>query len=278
MIGNIEHYPDKQVSVIEDIDDIGDSGVPGVFFYHVDPASVKTEASYEYVTTGIRWALAGQTRALVTAPITKEKWLDAGVPYKGHTELLAKTAGVSEFSMFFWSQNLKVALYTIHIPLIEVFQHIRKQDIVSFIRFVSDELKRLFSREFIFLVSGLNPHSGESGYLGQEELEHITPAVEILQKEINIHGPFPPDIIFLKAKDIEDAVVISWYHDQGLIPFKLLNMHRGVNLTLGLPYIRTSPDHGTATDIAGKGVANACSMREAIKLAELLMTREKPPV
>jgi 4-hydroxythreonine-4-phosphate dehydrogenase len=136
---------------------------------------------------------------------------------------------------------------------------------------VASELSRLFSRDFTFLVSGLNPHAGEEGHLGTEEIDEIIPAIRELKSEIIIYGPFPPDITFLKAKDIKDAVVISWYHDQALIPFKLLNIQSGVNLTLGLPYVRTSPDHGTAYDIAGKGIANPSSMKEAIRLAELLI-------
>lgn len=268
IIGNINAYEDKSVRLIDDVEGIRDKGI---YFYHIDQNSIKGDVSFEYVKTGIDWALKKKVQALVTAPISKEKWLRAGVTDKGHTELLVRTAGVSKYSMFFWSSNLKVALFTMHIPLKKIFNYIKKNEIVRFIRFVASELSRLFSREFTYLVSGLNPHSGEKGFIGREETDEIIPAIKKLKSEISIHGPFPPDIIFLMAKDKKDSVVISWYHDQGLIPFKLLTIRSGVNLTLGLPYIRTSPDHGTAYDIAGKGIADPSSMREAIRLAEFLI-------
>lgn len=276
IIGNIRDYPGKDVRVITDIDDIRGPG-EDICFYHVEPGTsrgnpaAKTDASYEYVAAGIRWALDNKIQALVTAPISKEKWLNAGIADKGHTGLLARTANVKEHAMFFWSENLKVVLFSVHIPLNQVPPLIKKDGIVRFIRFVASELSRLFSREFTYLVCGLNPHAGESGFLGREEIDEIIPAVEALKPGLNISGPIPPDTIFLKAKDTKDAVVVAWYHDQGLIPFKLLNIDTGVNLTLGLPYIRTSPDHGTAYDIAGKGIANPSSMKEALRLAELLV-------
>ena len=272
IIGSINDYEDKSVRLINRPEETGEKGI---YFYHIDQSLIEKDASYEYVKTGINWALENKIQALVTAPISKEKWLKKGITEKGHTELLVRTADVDQHAMFFWSENLKVVLFTIHIPLKKIFEYIKKDAIIRFIRFVSSELSQLFSREFIFLVSGLNPHSGEKGFLGNEEIDEIIPAIEVLRSEIDIHGPFPPDIIFLRAKDIKDAVVISWYHDQGLIPFKLLSIHSGVNLTLGLPYVRTSPGHGTAYDIAGKGIANPSSMREAIRLAEFLISRDK---
>jgi 4-hydroxythreonine-4-phosphate dehydrogenase len=243
-----------------------------VYFYNVTGGETG-EPSYRFVRTGIDLALEKKIHALVTAPVSKEKWLRAGIPYQGHTRLLAETAGVKNHSMFFWSDDLKVALFTIHIPLKDIFGYIRREKITGFIRFVDDQLTRLFKKKFHFLVSGLNPHAGEDGFMGREEVEEIIPALETLKAGtgIRIDGPFPPDTIFLKARDTEDSVVISWYHDQGLIAFKLLNIHSGVNMTLGLPYIRTSPDHGTAFDIAGKDIANPSSMLQAIRLAEFLV-------
>ncbi|MDQ1352934.1 MAG: 4-hydroxythreonine-4-phosphate dehydrogenase PdxA [Acidobacteriota bacterium] len=270
IIGSREFYQDKTIPLINAVEEI-ENRDKGIYFYHVD-APASSDASFTYVETGIQWALDKKISALVTAPISKEKWLKAGIPYRGHTELLAQTAGVKEHAMFFWSRNLKVVLFSIHIPLKSIFERLKKNEIIRFIRFAASELSRLFSRDFTFLVSGLNPHAGENGFLGNEEIDEIIPAIETLKPEINIDGPFPPDVIFLKAKEMKDAVVISWYHDQGLIAFKLLNIHRGVNVTLGLPYIRTSPDHGTAYDIAGKGIANPASMKQAIRLAELLIS------
>lgn len=236
-----------------------------------DPAKKSDDPSFRYVRFAIDLALQKQIHGIVTAPVSKEKWLAAGIPYKGHTGLLAETANVKKHCMFFWSEELKVALYTIHIPLKEVFSHIEKTKLTGFVRFIDKELTRLFKKRFTFLMSGLNPHAGEGGIIGTEELEAIIPAIKELQSEMHIEGPFPPDTVFLKARDTKDSVVISLYHDQGLIGFKLLNFHSGVNMTLGLPYIRTSPDHGTAYEIAGKGIANPSSMLQSIQLAEYLV-------
>lgn len=272
--GNKNAYPGAGARFISHIDEIDKKGPPGIYFHDIPANAVKREASFDYVETAVQWALEGKVNAIVTAPISKEKWIRAGVPYKGHTEYLATSAGVTEHCMFFWSSDLKTALFTVHIPLKEVFSHIRKEPVEKFIRFVEGELFRLFRRRFTILVNGLNPHAGESGFLGTEEKEVIIPVVEKLKKEMTIEGPYPPDVIFIKARETRDSVVISWYHDQGLIAFKLLNIHSGVNLTLGLPYIRTSPDHGTAYDIAGRGMANSSSMKEAILLAVELATKE----
>jgi len=275
IIGNINDYNWKknhiffQNNVISDINDVK---TKGVYFLNVDKKDIVTDPSFEYVKKGIEFALKKKVHAIVTAPISKEKWLKAGIKYKGHTEFLVKSSEVNDYSMFFFSDDLKVALFTTHIPLREIFSCVRKDKIIKFIKFVDLELYKLFSKKVTFLISGLNPHAGENGFLGTEEIDEIIPAIEELKHEIDIKGIFPPDVVFLKAKDIKDSVVISWYHDQGLIPFKLLNIHSGVNITLGLPYIRTSPDHGTAYDIAGKGIADPSSMKEAIKLAEQLLT------
>ncbi len=272
IFGDIDYYAGKSVQMISHPDQVREQGV---YFFNIDTrdlANAKNRApSFEYVQRAVGFALEKKVHALVTAPISKEKWLRAGVPFRGHTELLAKTAGVKDYSMFFWSESLKVALYTIHVPLKKVFQHIQGDEIIRFIRFIDRELFRLFKKKFTFLVSGLNPHAGEDGYLGTEEKDVIIPAVRALKSEISLDGPYPPDTVFLKARDTKDSVVISWYHDQGLIAFKLLNFHSGVNMTLGLPYIRTAPDHGTAYDIAGKGIANPSSMEQAIRLAEYLL-------
>ncbi len=275
IIGNIDDYNWKKNYIFSQnnvISDINSVKTKGVYFLNVDKKDIVTDPSFEYVKKGVELALKKRVDAIVTAPISKEKWLRARIKYRGHTEFLVKRSEVNDYSMFFWSSNLKVALFTAHIPLREIFGHIRKDKIIKFIKFVNLELHKLFSKRFTFLISGLNPHSGENGFLGIEERDEIIPAIENLKSEIDIKGIFPPDVVFLKAKDIKDSVVISWYHDQGLIPFKLLNIHSGVNITLGLPYIRTSPDHGTAYDIAGKGIADPSSMKEAIKLAEKLLT------
>ncbi len=240
-------------------------------FLDVDRASMAGDISFAFVQRAVQLALSGQVQAVVTAPINKNKWLHGGVPYRGHTDYFKTiTAGPSP-AMFFWSAPLKVALFTHHIPLREVFTRINREKITAFVRLVAGELKRLFAHEFIFYFSGLNPHAGENGFLGREEEETLIPALTELQGEISVAGLFPPDVVFNKARAVKDAVVIAWTHDQGLIPFKLLHAGSGVQLTLGLPFIRTSPVHGTAYDIAGKGIADHASMLAAMQLAESLL-------
>ena len=252
------------------IQDIGQISEKGHYLYEIDTAHVP-EPSFAYFQAAVALALAGQVDALVTAPIAKEKWLEAGIPYEGHTPYLAAATKARDHAMFFWSPSLKLLLFTIHLPLKEIFSAIKKEKINHFLTFADRELGRLFKHRFTFLVSGLNPHAGEHGFLGREEIDEIIPALNVLQEKIKIKGPFPPDTVFMKARHIKDAVVVCWYHDQGLIPFKLLHLYAGVNVTLGLPFIRTSPDHGTAFDIAGQGIANPGSMKAAIALAEKLI-------
>jgi 4-hydroxythreonine-4-phosphate dehydrogenase len=213
-------------------------------------------------------AQTGQVGALVTAPISKDKWLRSGVPFRGHTDYFNSLVGNGPPpAMFFWSDSLKVALFTHHVPLREVFASIRRENITAFVGRVAKHLGRLFGREFIFFFSGLNPHAGESGFLGNEEQTEIIPAMNDLADGIRVAGLFPPDVVFAKARAQADAVVIAWTHDQGLIPFKLLENGSGVQLTLGLPFVRTSPVHGTAADIAGRGIADHASMLSALCLA-----------
>ncbi|MBN2399974.1 MAG: 4-hydroxythreonine-4-phosphate dehydrogenase PdxA [Candidatus Aminicenantes bacterium] len=240
-------------------------------FLDVDSASVSEDISFVFVQKAVQLALSGQVQAVVTAPINKNKWLHGKAPYRGHTDYFESIAAGASPAMFFWSKPLKVALFTHHVPLREVFTRISPGKITAFVRLVAGELKRLFAREFIFYFSGLNPHAGENGFLGSEEEETIIPALAELQGEIPIAGLFPPDVVFNKARAVKDAVVIAWTHDQGLIPFKLLHAGSGVQLTLGLPFIRTSPVHGTAYDIAGKGMADHASMLAAMKLAASLL-------
>jgi 4-hydroxythreonine-4-phosphate dehydrogenase len=174
--------------------------------------------------------------------------------------------------MFFWSPGLKVALFSHHVPLRDTFALLERGAIADFARLVDRELQRLFRQEFTYLFCGLNPHAGENGRLGSEEIDVIAPAITDLQKEIRVAGLYPPDVVFAKARSMKNTVVIAWNHDQGLIPFKLLHGGDGVQLTLGLPFVRTSPVHGTAFDIAGQGIANPASMLAAIRLAEVLVS------
>jgi 4-hydroxythreonine-4-phosphate dehydrogenase len=230
------------------------------------PTPPNGTASFRYFEEAVQQAQKGNIQALVTAPISKRSWDLAGIPWAGHTEYLSQF--YPEAIMFFWSEDLKVALYTHHIPLQKAIAKVKEKSLFEFIGRLDKYMNSIQSHSFEFVVAGLNPHAGEQGLLGSEESEHILPAIEKARSNgIRVSGPFPPDVVFRDARNKKNIVAIALYHDQGLIPFKLLAFNRGVNLTLGLPFIRTSPDHGTAFDIAGKGIADPNSMIEAIRLA-----------
>jgi 4-hydroxythreonine-4-phosphate dehydrogenase len=268
IVGSRRDFP---ASAVPDVKNIAAMEAGEVAFMDVAGAAAGKDPSFAFVKTAVDLALAGRVQAVVTAPINKNQWLQHGVPYRGHTDFFATVARNGPPAMFFWSDQLKVALFTHHIALREVFAQISREKIAAFVRLVDGELRRLFAHEFTYLFSGFNPHAGENGHLGNEEKEAIIPALVELQKHMPIAGVFPPDVVFAKALAMKDAVVIAWTHDQGLIPFKLLHAGSGVQLTLGLPFIRTSPVHGTAYDIAGKGIADPASMLAALRLAESLL-------
>lgn len=233
----------------------------------------KTEAGGKYAFLSLEAATAdlaaNKIDVLVTAPISKETIQKAGFQFPGHTEYLADMSGVAEALMMMVSENLRVALVSSHIALKEVPEQLTKEKILNKIKALNTSLKRDFKivRPKI-AVLGLNPHAGEKGAMGQEESEVITPAIQAAkQEDILVNGPFPADGFFgSEARKHYDAV-LAMYHDQGLAPFKALAFDSGVNFTAGLPVVRTSPDHGTAFDIAGKGIASETSMRSAIYLA-----------
>lgn len=236
------------------------------------PSKENGEASFLFFKEAIQAAQKKQIHSLVTAPISKKSWSLAGIQWHGHTHYLSYI--YPQAIMTFWSEQLKVALFSSHLPLKLALDKIKKEELLKFFLHLHQCIERIKPGKFHFLVAGLNPHAGEDGLLGSEETLEIIPAIEEAQKKrINISGPYPPDIIFRKALNQLDKIVIALYHDQGLIPFKLEAFKRGVNLTLGLPFIRTSPDHGTAFDIAGQGKADPESMIESIKLAHLLITK-----
>jgi 4-hydroxythreonine-4-phosphate dehydrogenase len=268
IVGCRRFFPDLDIRVIDHIAEIkaGEAA-----FLETGDGPAGTDLSYFWVKTAVELALRGEVQALVTAPVSKNKWLESGLPYRGHTDFLATVARDGAPAMFFWSPGLKVALFTHHIALREVFARLTREAIQAFTGLVAAELRRLFCREFTFLFSGLNPHAGEEGHLGHEEIDTIIPAIDALRAQIPVAGLYPPDVVFAKARAMKNAVVIAWTHDQGLIPFKLLQAVDGVQLTLGLPFIRTSPVHGTAYDIAGRGIADPASMLAAIRLAESLL-------
>ena len=215
--------------------------------------------------------MRGEVQAVVTAPVSKDKWLASGLPFAAIPTISPRSPPAAPPAMFFWSPGLKVALFTHHMPLRDVFARLERGRITAFVRLVDAELRRLFAREFTYLFSGLNPHAGENGHLGSEEIDVIVPAMSDLRGQMPVSGIYPPDVVFAKARAMKNAVVIALTHDQGLIPFKLLQAGDGVQLTLGLPFVRTSPVHGTAYDIAGQGIADPASMLAAIRLAESLL-------
>ncbi len=238
------------------------------------PQSRGGEAAYRYIVRGVEMALAGIIDALVTAPISKEALNDAGYHFPGHTELLAAMTGAEDYVMMLAGPRLRVALVTIHLPLREVpsslsIGRIKKTIVITF-----QGLKEYFGiRNPKIAVAALNPHAGEGGLFGSEEGEIILPAIEECRQEgIEVEGPLPADSLFFHAAQGRYDAVVSMYHDQGLIPLKLLHFREGVNITLGLPIIRTSVDHGTGYDIAGWGEADPTSLINAIKVAAEMAT------
>jgi 4-hydroxythreonine-4-phosphate dehydrogenase len=229
-------------------------------------------AAYDAIVKATEDALAGRVHAIVTAPINKAAFAAAGFPWRGHTDLLAHLCGVTEAAMMFWSDRLRVVLATVHIPLADVPRALSREGLGRTIRVTAASLPRFGIASPRIAVAGLNPHAGESGLLGGEDEAVVAPAVAAARADgLDVSGPFPADTLFVRAARGEFDVVVALYHDQGLIPVKLLAFGRAVNVTLGLPIIRTSVDHGTAFDIARTGVADEGSLVEAVLLAARLV-------
>ncbi|MBW2084859.1 MAG: 4-hydroxythreonine-4-phosphate dehydrogenase PdxA [Deltaproteobacteria bacterium] len=235
-------------------------------------------AAARYIETGAKLALAGQTQGLVTAPISKVSLNRAGYHYQGHTEMLADLAGGMPVVMMLVGSSLRVALATTHIALKDVPGLLSAERIVTTARITDEALRQYFKLAHPRLAaSALNPHASEGGLFGREEEEIIEPAVAQARKQgLDFSGPFPADTVFYRAVQGEFHAVICMYHDQALIPFKLLHFKDGVNVTLGLPFIRTSVDHGTAYDIAGQARADPASMLAALRLAARMAAGQKP--
>jgi 4-hydroxythreonine-4-phosphate dehydrogenase len=228
------------------------------------------EAMVRYIETAVKWALAGDLDAITTCPINKQAINKAGCLFPGHTEFLAHLAGVSSVAMMFVGPPWKVVLVTTHLPLREVSRSITKDRILAAIRLTDEGLKKLFHLSHPRIaVLGLNPHCGEEGLLGKEEKNEIFPAIEEARSRgERVEGPFPADSFFDVSGHLGSFdAVIAMYHDQGLIPVKMADFRESTNLTLGLPFIRTSVAHGTAYDIAGKGIADPTNLIRAIQVA-----------
>jgi 4-hydroxythreonine-4-phosphate dehydrogenase len=244
------------------------------------PRSRGGAAAYRYIERGVELTQKGIVDALVTAPISKEALNAAGYPFPGHTELLAHMTGSGDQVMMLAGPTLRVALVTTHLPLREVASALSKERIKRTIEITAQGLKDYWGIQSPQLaVAGLNPHAGEGGIFGSEEQEVIMPAIEECRRGgMAVYGPLSADSLFFHAASGRYDAVVSMYHDQGLIPLKLLHFKDGVNITLGLPIIRTSVDHGTGYDIAGKGVADPTSLINAILLAAKMAIAKKKRV
>ncbi len=228
-------------------------------------------AAVECVLKAVELARTGAIAGIVTAPLHKEAMQAAGFRYPGHTELIAERVGSADYSMLLIVGRLRVFHISTHLSLREACQQVKKERILQVIRIAQQTLRDLGVRRPRIAVAGLNPHAGEGGLFGREEIEEIAPAVaEAKRMDLPVSGPYPPDALFAAAKRGEWEAIVAMYHDQGHVPLKMIGFEKGVNVTAGLPIVRTSPDHGTAFDIAGKGVANPSSLIAAIRLAARL--------
>lgn len=236
-------------------------------YSQVDPRAGK--AAYEYVEKAVQYAMANKVQAVVTAPLNKEALHAGGKMFPGHTEILAQLSGTKDYSMMLVSEKLRVIHVTTHVQLRKACDLVKKERVLTVIKLADENAKMLGFKQPRVAVAGLNPHSGENGMFGDEDSKEIVPAVEAAkQLGINASGPIPPDTVFHRAANLNEFdIVVVMYHDQGHIPIKLLGFDTGVNVTVGLPFIRTSVDHGTAFPIAGKGIADSKSMTESLYLA-----------
>jgi 4-hydroxythreonine-4-phosphate dehydrogenase len=223
---------------------------------------------FECIRKAVKLANNKDIDAIVTAPLNKEALHLAGHKYPGHTEILASLTGTKDYAMLLYEKKLSIIHVSTHVSLLKAVTGLRRERIEKVIEIGNEVMKRLCKGEPRIAVAGINPHAGENGLFGNEEINEIIPAVKNMKgKGINVEGPIPPDTVFLQTLNSKYDLVVAMYHDQGHIPLKLIGFNSGVNVTVGLPFLRTSVDHGTAFDIAWKGKANEESMVEAIKLS-----------
>ncbi len=235
----------------------------------VNPMAGK--AAFEYIKLATDLALAGKCDAIVTSAINKEALNEAGYHYDGHTQLLAELCGAPDVAMMLVSGQLRITHVTTHVSLRQAIEQIRPERILTVLRLTNESLRQMGIDKPRIAMAGLNPHAGERGLFGDEELKYITPAIEAARCQgMDIVGPFPPDSVFLRTSEGQFDAAIAMYHDQGHIAIKMLGITQGVNVTLGLPIIRTSVDHGTVFGKAGKGTADPTSLIQAIKLATVM--------
>jgi 4-hydroxythreonine-4-phosphate dehydrogenase len=255
--------------LIYHLDNIGGFVEPGI------ESGIAGKAAAGYIEAAVDLCAAGSIDAIATAPINKRALFLGGYSFPGHTEFLAHLTGTEEYAMAFVAGNLRIVLLSTHVPLAVAIRMVERDRLVKIIHLTHRELMRWGLERPRIAVAALNPHGAEGGLFGVEEASEMLPAIEAcrVNDEMNVQGPFSADTVFLRASRGEFDAVVACYHDQAMIPVKCLSFGEAVNVTLGLPFIRTSVDHGTAFDIAGKGLAEHSSMVAAIKLAADLSSR-----
>jgi 4-hydroxythreonine-4-phosphate dehydrogenase len=263
-----EPFPEHSEPVIYHLGNITGLIEPGI------ESGTAGKAAGGYIEAAVELCAAGSIDAVATAPINKRALFLGGYSFPGHTEFFAHLTGAEDYAMAFVAGNLRIVLLSTHVPLAEAIRLVERDRIVSRVNLTNRELQRWGIEKPRIAVAALNPHGAEGGLFGVEEASEIMPAIDACRRDdMNVQGPFSADTVFLRASRGEFDAVIANYHDQAMIPVKCLSFGEAVNVTLGLPFIRTSVDHGTAFDIAGKGIAEHSSMVAAIKLAAELSTR-----
>lgn len=263
-----ESFPEHSEPVIYHLDNITGFIEPGI------ESGSAGKAAGGYIEAAVELCAAGSIDAVATAPINKRALFLGGYSFPGHTEFFAHLTGAEDYAMAFVAGNLRIVLLSTHVPLSEAIRLVERDLIIRRINLTNRELQRWGIEKPRISVAALNPHGAEGGLFGVEEASEIMPAIDACRRDdINVQGPFSADTVFLRASRGEFDAVVACYHDQAMIPVKCLSFGEAVNVTLGLPFIRTSVDHGTAFDIAGKGLAEHSSMVAAIKLAAELSTR-----
>ncbi len=263
-----EPFPEHSEPVIYHLGNISGFIEPGI------ESGAAGKAAGGYIEAAVELCAAGSIDAVATAPINKRALFLGGYSFPGHTEFFAHLTGAEEYAMAFVAGNLRIVLISTHVPLAEAIRLVERDRLLKIINLTNRELQRWGIERPRLAVAALNPHGAEGGLFGVEEASEIIPAIDAGRREdINVQGPFSADTVFLRASRGEFDAVVACYHDQAMIPVKCLSFGEAVNVTLGLPFIRTSVDHGTAFDIAGKGLAEHSSMVAAIKLAAELSTR-----
>jgi 4-hydroxythreonine-4-phosphate dehydrogenase len=263
-----EPFPEHSEPVIYHLGNVSGFIEPGI------ESGAAGKAAGGYIEAAVELCAAGSIDAVATAPINKRALFLGGYSFPGHTEFFAHLTGAEEYAMAFVAANLRIVLISTHVPLAEAIRLVERDRILGIINLTNRELQRWGIERPRLAVAALNPHGAEGGLFGVEEASEIMPAIDAGRRDdINVQGPFSADTVFLRASRGEFDAVVACYHDQAMIPVKCLSFGEAVNVTLGLPFIRTSVDHGTAFDIAGKGLAEHSSMVAAIKLAADLSTR-----